>query len=82
MGTIFFLLRADLIFTYLILKLTMQSVLNECNRLAGEQQSKEQVMRLKARLLKLRIDFERGKISAEDFNIMQAEILKTLGSNA
>ncbi|HJU14676.1 MAG TPA: hypothetical protein VJ792_09505 [Candidatus Nitrosotalea sp.] len=70
-----------MIFTYLILKLTLQSVLNECNRLAGEQQSKQQVMMLKSRLLKLRLDYEKGKISAEDFNNTQAEILKSLGSN-
>lgn len=68
-----------MLITYLILKLTLQSVLNECNRLAGEQQSREQITWLKSKLLKLRLDYERGKITAEEFNAMQSEILKSLG---
>ncbi len=71
-----------MLITYLILKLTLQSVLNECNRLAGEQQSKEQILWLKSRLLKLRLDYERGRITEEDFNVMQSEILKSLGGGA
>ena len=68
-----------MIITYLIMKLALQSVLNECNRLAGERQSKEHIMWLKSRLLKLRLDYERGKISEEEFNTMQSDILKSLG---
>jgi hypothetical protein len=67
-----------MIITYLILKLTLQSILNECNRLAGEQQSKEQIIWLKSRLLNLRLEYERGAISDETYNNMQAEILKNL----
>lgn len=71
-----------MIITYLILKLTFQSILNECNRLAGEQYAKEEVMGLKSKLLKLRLDYERGMISEEKYSQMQAEILKGLGGNA
>ena len=71
-----------MIITYLILKLTLQSVLNECNRLAIEQQSKEQVMRLKSRLLSLRLEYDKGLISEEVYNIKQAEILKSLRGQA
>lgn len=78
MGTILVLLRQEMIITYLILKLTLQSVVNECNRLAGEQQSKEQIMWLKSRLLKLRLEYERGAINEETYNNMQAEILNDL----
>ncbi len=68
-----------MIIEYLILKLTFQSILNECNRLAGEQQSKEQMLMLKSRLLKIRLDYEKGKISEGEYNNMQNEILKSLG---
>ncbi|HKU33414.1 MAG TPA: hypothetical protein VJR22_06175 [Candidatus Nitrosotalea sp.] len=68
-----------MIITYLILKLTLQSILNECNRLAGEQQSKEQIRSLKSRLLKIRLEYEKGTISDEEYNNMQADILKSLG---
>ncbi|HJT09535.1 MAG TPA: hypothetical protein VJ771_02005 [Candidatus Nitrosotalea sp.] len=68
-----------MIITSLILKLTFQSILNECNRLAAEQQTKEQIKWLKSRLLKLRLEYEKGTISEEDYNNMQAEILKGLG---
>ncbi|MDE1829121.1 MAG: hypothetical protein KGI25_02245 [Thaumarchaeota archaeon] len=68
-----------MIITYLILKLTFQSILNECNRLAGEQQSREQMIGLKSRLLKIRLDYERGAISEEEYDKMQNKILKSLG---
>jgi hypothetical protein len=67
-----------MIITYLILKLTLQSIVNECNRLAGEQQSKEQIILLKSRLLNLRLEYEKGAINEETYNNMQAEILKNL----
>jgi len=79
MGPVFILLRKEMIITSLILKLTFQSILNECNRLAAEQQTKEQIKWLKSRLLKLRLEYEKGTISEEDYNNMQAEILKGLG---
>ena len=67
-----------MLFTYLIMKLTFQSILNECNRLAAERQSKEQITWLKARLLRLRLEYEKGKIDDESYNRMQEEILRDI----
>jgi len=67
-----------LLITYLILKLTFGSILNECNRLAAEQQSKEQIKWLKSKLLKLRLDYAKGMINEDTFNKTQTEILKDL----
>jgi len=60
------------------LKLTFGSILNECNRLAAEQQSREQIKWLKSKLLKLRLDYEKGVIDEETFIKTQTEILKNL----
>jgi len=67
-----------MLITFLILKLTLESILNECNRLAAEQQSKDQVRWLKSRLLKLRLEFEKGVINEETYNKMQTDVLKNL----
>jgi hypothetical protein len=67
-----------MLITYLILKLTFGSILNECNRLAAEQQSREQIKWLKSKLLKLRLDYEKGVIDEETFIKTQTEILKNL----
>lgn len=68
----------DMIITALILKLTLGSILNECNRIAAEQQSKDQIRWLKSRLLNLRLEYEKGIIDEETFNKMQVDILKDL----
>jgi hypothetical protein len=67
-----------MLITFLILKLTLESILNECNKLAAEQQSKDQIRWLKSRLFKLRLEYEKGMINEETYNKMQAEILKNL----
>ncbi len=67
-----------MLLTYLILKLTLESILNECNRLAAEQESKENIRWLKSRLLKLRIEYEKGAIDEETLNKEQTGILKDL----
>ena len=68
----------QMIITSLILKLTLGSILNECNRIAAEQQSKDQIRWLKSRLLNLRLEYEKGTIDEETFNKMQVDILKDL----
>ena len=67
-----------MLITFLILKLTFESILNECNRLAAEQQSKEQIKWLKSRLLKIRLDYENGLIDEQSYNEMQSDILNDL----
>ena len=71
-----------MIITGFILKLTLGSILNECNRLAAEQQSKDQILWLKSRLLNLRLEYEKGMIDDETFNKMQVDILKDLKDKA
>jgi len=70
------------IITGFILKLTLGSILNECNRMAAEQQSKDQILWLKSRLLNLRLEYEKGMIDDETFNKMQVDILKDLKDKA
>ena len=71
-----------MIITGFILKLTLESILNECNRVAAEQQSKDQIRWLKSRLLNLRLEYEKGIIDEVTFNKMQVDILKDLGDKA
>ncbi|NHI02309.1 hypothetical protein DYY67_1991 [Candidatus Nitrosotalea sp. TS] len=67
-----------MLITFLILKLTFQSILNECNKLALEQQSKEEIRQLKSRLLKIRLEYETGRIDETTYNTKQNEILREL----
>lgn len=67
-----------MLITFLILKLTFQSILNECNKLALEQQSKEEIRQLKSRLLKIRLEYETGRIDEATYNTKQNEILHEL----
>lgn len=67
-----------MLITFLILKLTFESILNECNKMASEQQSKEMSRHLKSRLLKIRLEYERGLIDEETYNAKQNEVLHDL----
>lgn len=67
-----------MLITFFILKLTFQSILNECNRLALEQQSREDIRHLKSRLLKIRLEYENGLIDEATYNVKQNEVLRDL----
>lgn len=67
-----------MLITFFILKLTFESILNECNRLALEQQSKEEIRYMKSRLLKIRLEYEKGLIDEITYNAKQNEILHDL----
>ena len=67
-----------MLFTFLILKLTFESILNECNRLAAEQYSKEEMNIIKSRLLKLQLEYEQGLIDPIIYEKRQGEILQDL----
>ena len=67
-----------MLITFFILKLTFESILNECNRLALEQQSKEEIRYMKSRLLKIRLEYEKGLIDEITYNTKQNEILHDL----
>jgi len=62
----------------LILKLTFESILNECNRLAQEQQTQEQERWFKSNLVKLRTDYEKGIINEVTYHKKELEILGEL----
>ena len=50
--------------------------------MAAEQQSKDQILWIKSRLLNLRLEYEKGMIDDETFNKMQVDILKDLKDKA
>jgi hypothetical protein len=66
------------IFTFLILKLTFESILNECNKLAAEQYSKEEMNKIKSRLLKLQLDYAQGLMDPITYDKLQGNILQDL----
>ena len=67
-----------MLITFLILKLTFESILNECNRLVSEQQSHEQLRELKSRLIKIQLDYEKGLIDRETYSKEESRILEEL----
>ena len=68
-----------MILELLIMKLTLDAVLKHCNSLAYEQEMRQQVSELKARLLKLMTDYETGAIDQKMYSQREAEIMDTLG---
>ena len=60
------------------MKLTFESILNECNRLALEQHTQEQARGLKSKLVKLRMDYENGVIDEKIYHKKELEILDEL----
>ncbi|OLC37046.1 MAG: hypothetical protein AUH84_00090 [Thaumarchaeota archaeon 13_1_40CM_4_38_7] len=60
------------------MKLTFESILNECNRLAQEGQALEQATWLKSRLVKIRVDYENGVIDEKTYHKKELEILDEL----
>jgi hypothetical protein len=60
--------------TYLVLKLALAGVIDECNRLAAEQFSREYANALKARLIRLTTDYESGLIDAKTFERAEREL--------
>lgn len=67
-----------MIITYFIMKLTFQSILNECNRLAVEADKAERARLIKTRLIRLQTDYEKGIIDDKTYAAKEAEILKDL----
>jgi len=64
------------------MKLTFESILNECNRLAQERQTLEQARWLKSRLAKIRVDYQNGIIDEETYHKNELEILDELKKEA
>jgi hypothetical protein len=60
------------------LKLTFEAILNECNRLALEQESRAQRNWLSSRLIRLKTEYEKGVIDDDTYSRREAEILNEL----
>ena len=71
-----------MLITFLIMKLTFESILNECNRMAVEADRAERARWIKSRLIRLRTDYEKGVIDDKTYTIREEEILKDLRNGA
>jgi hypothetical protein len=66
--------------TYLIVKLTLDSILKECNRIATEHISQEHIRLIKSRLMQLNLEYQRGAIDEETYHKNESIILKDLNN--
>ncbi len=66
-------------FLYLTMKVTLQSVLNECNRLAQEEEALERSRWLRQKILELDSDYQSGNIDLETYLSQQDQILRMSG---
>ncbi|HYL67290.1 MAG TPA: gas vesicle protein GvpG [Nitrosopumilaceae archaeon] len=66
--------------TYLIIKLTLDSILKECNRITAEHISQEHIRLIKSRLMQLNLEYQSGDIDEETYHKNESEILKDLNS--
>jgi hypothetical protein len=68
-----------MIVTYLIVKLTLQAIVDECNRLAAEAETRERASYLKSRIAQLEMDLATGAIDEKTYTAKASEILNELG---
>lgn len=71
-----------MLITFLIMKLTFESILNECNRMAVEAENAERARWIKSRLVRLRTDYESGIIDDKTYAAREEEILRDLRKEA
>ncbi len=62
----------------IIMKLTLDAIMQHCNSIAAEVDIREQSRQLKARLLKLMADYETGVIDQRTYAEQEAEIMASL----
>ena len=60
------------------MKLTLQAVVDECNRIAVEVESHERARYLKSRIASLDLDYANGAITEEEYSRRGSEILNEL----
>jgi hypothetical protein len=68
-------------FLYLTMKVTLQAVLNECNRLAQEEEALERSRWLRQKMLELDDDYQSGIIDLEAYLAKQDELLRMSGES-
>jgi hypothetical protein len=64
--------------TYLIVKLTLKAIVDECNRLAAEAETQERAGVLKSRIAQLEMDLATGAIDEKTYTAKASEILNEL----
>jgi len=64
--------------TYIVVKLALQAVLDECNRMAAEVDTQERAALLKSRIAQLEMEFAKGSIDEKTYTAKAAEILNEL----
>ncbi|MEW6604251.1 MAG: hypothetical protein AB1351_06130 [Thermoproteota archaeon] len=69
-----------MILELIIMKLTLDAIMQHCNNIAMEADMREQVAQLKARLLKLMADYESGSIDQKSYIEQEAEIMSSLSN--
>lgn len=61
--------------TYIVVKLALKAVVDECNRVGWEAETQAQAALLKSRIAQLEIDFAKGAIDEKTYTARAAEIL-------
>ena len=64
--------------TYLVVRLALQAVVNEANRLAAEAETQERAGYLKSRIAQLEMDLATGAIDEKTYAARASEILNEL----
>lgn len=67
-----------MIATYLVLKIALQAVLDECNRAAAAAEASGAASDLKERIARLEIEFSGGDIDVEEYERRASEIIGDL----
>jgi len=67
--------------TYIVVKLAMRAVVDECNRMASDLETQAQAAHMKSRVAQLEMDFAQGKIDEKTYTTMAASILNEVGSS-
>jgi hypothetical protein len=67
-----------MILELIIMKLTLDAIMQHCNSIAYGQEVREQARILKAKLLKLMSDYEAGAIDQRTYSAQEAEIMASL----
>ena len=64
--------------TYIVMKIALQAVLDECNRMAALEENMALAGSLKGRIANLEMEFNSGAIDAATYERRAAEILEDL----
>ena len=67
-----------MIVTYLVVKLALQAIVDEANRLAAEAEMQERATYLKSRIAQLEMELATGAIDEKTYTAKASEILNEL----